>query len=67
MGYKFIKLQEMTPLLPKLSYQFPTAYPRILKGQCHKKDFFEGLNILISTFCESAVGFNFFQKLFTTL
>jgi hypothetical protein len=45
--------QELTPLLPKLSYQFPTAYPRTLKGQCHEKDFFEGLNILISTFCLS--------------
>jgi hypothetical protein len=39
-----------------------------LKGQCHEMIyFFEGLNILISTFCECADGFQgLSQKLFTT-
>ncbi len=40
----------------------------ILKGQCFEMDiYFEGLNILISTFCVCADGFKVLQKLFTTL
>jgi hypothetical protein len=42
--------------------------PDELKGQSHEMDnFFEGLNILISTFYISAEGFQVFQKLFTIL
>jgi hypothetical protein len=36
-----------------------------LKGQCHEMDiFFEGLNILISTFCVCADGFQGLSKAF---
>ncbi len=35
--------------------------------QCHEMDIvFEGLNILISTFCVCADGFSDLSKLFTT-
>jgi hypothetical protein len=40
----------------------------VLKGQCHEEDnFFERLNILISTFCVCADGFQGLSKVFTSL
>jgi hypothetical protein len=34
----------------------------LLKGQCHEMDIFFSLNILISTFCVSAYGFQGLSK-----
>jgi hypothetical protein len=45
-----------------------TLISQMLKGQFHEMDiFFEGLNILISTSCVCADGFQGLSKAFTTL
>ena len=58
-------IDEMIYCIPFLNI-FSKLNP--LKGQRHEMDiFFEGLNILISTFYDAWMVFKVFQKLFTPL
>jgi hypothetical protein len=64
--YKFPRLwNDETPIKVMLSR---SLYLKAVKGAVSRHwYFFEGLNILISTFCVCPDDFKIFQKLFTTL